>query len=101
MLIVQVHVHVKKGMTEQFIEATRMNASKSIYEPGIMRFDIIQEKEDQERFVLVEVYKDSDAPSQHKETEHYSQWREAVEPMMAEPRKSIKYINIFPDDNGW
>lgn len=101
MLIVQVHVHVKKGMTEQFIEATRMNASKSIYEPGIMRFDIIQEKEDQERFILIEVYRDSDAPAKHKETEHYDQWREAVEPMMAEPRKSIKYINIFPDDNGW
>ena len=96
MLIVQVHVHVKKDMIEQFIEATKMNASKSIFEPGIMHFDIIQEKEDQERFILVEAYKDSDAPAKHKETEHYSQWREAVETMMAEPRKSIKYINIFP-----
>ncbi len=101
MLIVQVHVHVKKVMTEQFIEATRMNASKSIYEPGIMRFDIIQGKEDQERFILIEVYRDSNAPAKHKETEHYGQWRETVEPMMAEPRKSIKYINIFPADNGW
>jgi len=101
MLVVQVHVHIKKDMTEQFIEATRKNASKSIYEPGIMRFDIIQEKEDKERFILVEVYKDSDAPAKHKETEHYGQWRDAVEPMMAEPRKSIKYVNIFPDDNGW
>lgn len=101
MLIVQVHVHIKKGMTEQFIEATRKNASKSIYEPGIMRFDIIQEKDNQERFILVEAYRDSDAPAKHKETKHYDQWREVVEPMMAEPRKSIKYVNIFPDDNGW
>ena len=100
MLIVQVHVHVKKGMTEQFIEATKKNASKSIYEPGIMRFELLKEKEDQERFILVEVYRDNDAPAKHKETEHYDQWREAVEPMMAEPRKSIKYINIFPDNNG-
>jgi len=101
MLIVQVHVHVKKDMIEQFIEATRMNASKSIYEPGIMRFDIIQEKDDQERFILVEAYRDSDAPAKHKETQHYKEWRETVEPMMAESRKSIKYVNIFPDDNGW
>ena len=101
MLIVQVHVHIKKGMTEKFIEATRKNASKSIYEPGIMRFDIIQEREDQDRFILVEAYKDSDAPAKHKETEHYDEWREAVESMMAEPRKSTKYLNIFPDDNGW
>jgi (4S)-4-hydroxy-5-phosphonooxypentane-2,3-dione isomerase len=101
MLIVQVHVRIKKGMEAQFIEATKINASKSIYEPGIMRFDILKENEDQERFVLIEVYKDSDAPAKHKETEHYNQWRKVVEPMMAEPRKSIKYVNIFPDDNGW
>ena len=101
MLIVQVHVPLQEGMTEQFIEATRKNASKSIYEPGIMRFDIIQEREDQDKFILVEVYKDSDAPAKHKETEHYDEWREAVESMMAEPRKSTKYLNIFPDDNGW
>ena len=101
MLIVQVHVHVKKGMTGQFIEATKKNASKSIYEPGIMRFDVLKEKDDQERFILLEVYQDSDAPEKHKKTEHYRQWRESVEPMMAEPRKSIKYITIFPDDNSW
>ncbi len=101
MLVVQVHVHIKKGMTEQFIEATIKNAKKSIYEPGIMRFDIIQENEDKERFVLIEVYKDSDAPVKHKNTEHYDLWRETVESMMAEPRKSIKYANIYPDDNGW
>ena len=101
MLIVQVHVHVKKGMTEQFIEATTKNALKSIQEPGIARFELLKQKEDQERFILIEVYRDSNAPEKHKETEHYDQWREAVEPMMAEPRKSIKYINIFPDDNGW
>lgn len=101
MLIIQVQVHVKKDMVEQFIEATRTNGSKSIYEPGIMRFDIIQEKDDRERFMLIEAYKDDDAPARHKETDHYNRWRETVEPMMAEPRKSIKYANIFPDDNGW
>ena len=101
MLIVQVQVQVKKGMIDRFIEATIKNASKSIHEQGIARFDIIQQKEDQERFILVEVYRDSDAPAKHKETEHYGQWRKTVEPMMAEPRKSIKYVNIFPDDNGW
>ncbi|TET49900.1 MAG: antibiotic biosynthesis monooxygenase [Actinomycetota bacterium] len=101
MLIVQVQVHVKQGMADRFIEATIKNASKSIHEPGIARFDIIRQKEDQERFILVEAYRDSNAPAKHKETEHYGQWRKTVEPMMAEPRKSIKYINTFPDDNGW
>lgn len=101
MLIVQVHVNVKPDMTDQFIEATKRNAAKSIYEPGIMRFDFMQSEEDKNRFVLVEVYKDKDAPARHKETQHYKEWREIAESMMAEPRTSIKYENIFPDDNGW
>ena len=101
MLIVQVQVHVKKDTIDEFIEATVKNATESINEPGIARFDIIQQEDDPEWFTLVEVYKDKNAPVKHKETGHYGQWRKIVEPMMAEPRKSIKYINIFPDDSKW
>jgi len=101
MLIVLVQVHVKKDTIDKFIEATVKNAAESINEPGIARFDIIQQEDDQEWFTLLEVYKDKNAPAKHKETRHYGQWRKIVEPMMAEPRKSIKYINIFPDDSKW
>jgi len=101
MLIVQVQVHVKKGTIDKFIEATVKNAVESINEPGIARFDIIQQEDDPERFILVEVYKDKNAPAKHKETEHYAIWRKTVEPMMVGPRRSIRYMNIFPDDNKW
>jgi quinol monooxygenase YgiN len=101
MFIVQVQVYVKKGTANKFIEATVKNAAESINEPGIARFDIIQQEDDPEQFILVEVYKDKNAPARHKETGHYGQWRKIVEPIMAEPRKSIKYINIFPDDSKW
>jgi quinol monooxygenase YgiN len=37
----------------------------------------------------------------HKETAHYKKWRDTVEAMMAEPRTSLKYSNVFPDDSGW
>ena len=101
MLIVHVHAHVKPEFIETFKEATITNARHSVKEPGVARFDVIQQANDPARFVLVEVYRTSDAPAQHKETAHYQVWRDAVAPMMAEPRTSVKYSNLFPADEGW
>mgnify|MGYP003514873251 FL=1 len=101
MLVVHVHVHVKPGCEEAFRAATVENAQNSVKEPGIARFDVIQQQDDASRFVLVEVYRTADDPARHKETDHYKKWRDAVEPMMAEPRKSVKYSNCFPEDSGW
>jgi len=101
MLIVHVHVHVKPEAVEAFKQATLVNACQSVQEPGIARFDVIQSTEDPTRFVLVEVYRTADDPARHKETAHYAVWRDAVAEMMAEPRTSVKYHNIFPDDAGW
>jgi quinol monooxygenase YgiN len=86
---------------EAFKEATIENARQSMKEPGIARFDVIQQADDPARFILVEVYRTADAPAQHKETAHYQTWRETVAPMMAEPRTSVKYSNLFPTDEGW
>ena len=101
MLVVHVFVHVKQDKIETFKAATIENARKSVGEPGIARFDFVQQKDDPARFVLVEVYRTSDDPAKHKETSHYQKWRDTVENMMAEPRSSVKYSNIFPDENGW
>ena len=101
MLIVHVHARVKPEFVDAFKEATIENARYSVQEPGIARFDVIQQADDPTRFVLVEVYRASEAPAQHKETAHYQVWRDAVTPMMAEPRTSVKYSNIFPADEGW
>jgi len=101
MLIVHVHIHVKPDCIEPFRQATIANASQSVKEPGIARFDVIQQADDPTRFVLVEVYRTSEAPVQHKETAHYLTWRDTVTEMMAEPRTSVKYANVFPEDAGW
>lgn len=101
MLVVHVYVHVKAEAVEAFKQATEVNARNSVQEPGIARFDVIQQQDDPERFVLVEVYRTADDPARHKETAHYKAWREAVQPMMVEPRYALKYDNIFPDDAGW
>ena len=101
MLIVHVFVHVKPDQIDAFCEATLVNAKASLEEPGVARFDVIQERERPERFVLVEVYRTPDDPAKHKETAHYATWRDTVEPMMAEKRQSIKYENAFPEDSRW
>jgi quinol monooxygenase YgiN len=101
MLIVQVHVHVKPEAVAAFQQATIDNASHSIQEPGIARFDVLQQADDPTRFVLVEVYRNAEAPARHKETAHYARWRDAVVDMMAEPRTSVKYGNLFPADENW
>jgi quinol monooxygenase YgiN len=94
MLIVVVQVHVKPECIEAFREATLDNATNSVLESGIARFDVLEQAEDPTRFVLVEVYRDDAAPAAHKETAHYARWRDAVAPMMASPRTSLKYRDI-------
>jgi quinol monooxygenase YgiN len=101
MFIVHVHVHVKPDMVEAFKEATIENARNSVREPGIARFDVIQQQDEPSHFILIEVYRTQADTTRHKETPHYQRWRDAVESMMAEPRHSLKYTNVFPDDAGW
>lgn len=95
MLIVHVHIHVKPESIEAFKQASLENARNSVNEPGVERFDVLQSSEDPARFILVEVYRTAEAPAQHKETAHYAAWRDAVAPMMAQPRSSAKFQDVF------
>ncbi len=101
MQIVLVHVHVKPEFIEAFKQATAENASHSVKEVGIARFDVIQQTDDPAKFILVEVYKTADASAAHKATAHYAEWRDNVAGMLAEARQGIKYSNIFPTDENW
>ena len=97
MLVVHVHVRVKPENIEAFKRATLENAQASVKEAGIARFDVVQQQDDPTRFLLVEIYRTPEAPAAHKETKHYQTWRDTVAPMMAEPRSSTKFANVFPD----
>lgn len=101
LLVVHVFVNVLPQHVEAFKAATVANASASVKETGIARFDVVQDRDDETRFVLVEVYKDAAAAAAHKETPHYKVWRDAVAPMMASPRESRKFANVFPGNSGW
>src|SRR2546430_12198431 len=96
MLVVDVHVRIRPGQVEEFLAATLINARASLAEPGVLRFDVIQDEADPAHVVLVEVYRDADAPAAHKLTPHYAAWRDAAAEMMAEPRASEKYSAVFP-----
>jgi len=101
MLATLVYIHVKSEYVEAFKSATLENARNSVKEPGIARFDMLQQAEDPTRFTLVEVYRTAEAPAQHKETAHYKLWRDTVADMMAEPRLGVRHATVFPDDSGW
>ena len=102
MLVVHVHVRIRPGQAGDFLAATLVNARASLAEPGVLRFDVIQDEADAAHVVLVEVYRDADASAAHKLTPHYAAWRDAVAEMMAEPRASTRFSAVFPpDDASW
>lgn len=101
MLVAIVHVHIKPEFIEAFKNATLDNASNSIKEPGVSRFDVYQQSDDPTRFSLVEIYKSEDDPARHRETAHYAHWRDAVSEMMAEPRARITYNIFYPPASEW
>ncbi len=100
MYLVCVHVHVKPEHREAFILASLDNARNTIQEPGNLRFDVLQQEDDPNRFVLYEVYRDQAGADAHKQTAHYGRWRDTVSPWMQEPRKGVKYTPLFPPDTG-
>ena len=101
MYIVHVFLHVKPDQVEAFKQVSLENARSSLLEPGIARFDVIQQAEDPTRFELIEVYRTPADPAKHKETAHYNKWRELAEPLLAEPRSRTVFTNIFPADKDW
>ena len=101
MLIVHVFIEVKPEFRDEFIDETKANAKASIKEPGIARFDFLQDIGKPNAFLLVEVYRTEADPAKHKETKHYQKWNEAVKDMMAVPRSKKIYKNILPGEEEW
>ena len=97
MFVVCVHVHVKPEHREDFIRASIENGQETVREPGNLRFDVIQRVDDPDRFVLYEVYRDQSGMEAHKQTPHYARWRDAVAPWMAEQRRGVRHVGLFPE----
>jgi autoinducer 2-degrading protein len=98
MIVTVVNVYVKEENIQEFIAATIENHNASVQEPGNLRFDVLQNREDPARFTLYEAYESDETSKAHKETAHYARWRDGVADMMAEPRSSVKYESVFLPD---
>ena len=101
MLVVHVHIRIKPDDLQAFLEETRRNAAASLGEPGVRRFDVLQDESDETHVVLSEVYADQAAADAHKQTAHYARWQDAVAEMMADPRTRTRYTSVFPAEDGW
>jgi autoinducer 2-degrading protein len=101
MLVVHVHIRVKREYLEAFLAETRRNAAASVEEPGVRRFDVLQDESDETHVVLGEAYVDQAAADAHKQTAHYARWQDAVAEMMTEPRTRTRFTSAFPDEDGW
>jgi len=98
MIVTCVHVHVKTEAIDRFIEATIANHKQSVKEIGNLRFDLVREVENPDRFMIYEAYESEEAAADHKKTPHYLEWRDKVSDWMAEPRKGVKYTIIEPKE---
>ena len=102
MVVRVINIYIKEGFTGKFIDACKKNHTGSIKEPGVLRFDVLEDSENPLHFILYEVYKDEQATEEHKGTAHYKTWRDEVEPWMAKPREGISCIPIAPaDESAW
>lgn len=96
MFVTIVHIEVLPAYIEPFIEASTVNHRESVKEPGNLRFDLLRNDDNPNRFVLYEAYVNESSAAAHKETPHYLQWRETVAPWMAKPREGIRYTGLQP-----
>ena len=96
MFVTIVYVQVKDGFIDQFQRACRLNHEASVQEPGNLRFDVLQSREEPQKFVLYEAYETKEAAVRHKDTAHYLTWRDTVADWMAEPRVGVSYEGLYP-----
>ncbi|MCF7929223.1 MAG: antibiotic biosynthesis monooxygenase [Spirochaetales bacterium] len=102
MIVRIIHVQVKQEYRNEFETATQKNHEDSIREPGILRFDLVRDTDNPGHYVLYEVYTSEAATTSHKETAHYAEWKQAVEPMMSAPRESASFEAVIPSSpKGW
>jgi autoinducer 2-degrading protein len=101
LLVVHVDIAVVPDQLQGFLDATEENAMASRKEPGVVRFDVLSDRDDPTHVVLVEIYRDEAAAATHKDTGHYQRWRDIVAQMMARPREANRYVNTSPEDSDW
>lgn len=102
MVILHVTVQVKPEHAREFLEAVRHDAEHSEKdEPGCLRFDVVQDRDDPNRFYYYEVYKDEAALESHRQSSHFKLYAEKTQSWLAAPPERRFGKNVIPTDAQW
>ena len=102
MVILFIEVHVKPEMRDRFLQVIRDDASHSEHdEPGCLRFDVLQDTEDEYKYYYYEVYKDEDARLYHRTTPHYARYDAEQASLWDQPVQRHILTNAHPVDSAW
>jgi autoinducer 2-degrading protein len=101
MLAMWVKVRVKPDARERFLEAIEVDALGSERdEPGCMRFNVLQDGQDQNVYYFYEVYRDEAALEAHRAAPHYAVWRAAADTLDGAPQ-ATRCQTVFPAPAGY
>lgn len=91
MLVQMVHIDVKEGHVDEFVEAFRINYEGSRKEEGNLRFDVLRDPENAHKFTIYEVFRDDAALDVHRNTPHYKECVRRIDPIINGPRTKTYY----------
>ena len=96
MLAMWVKVRVKPDQRDRFLKAIEVDALGSEGdEPGCMRFNVLQDEQDQNVYYFYEVYRDQAAVEAHRAAPHYAVWRAAADTLDG-PAEATRCQTVFP-----
>lgn len=102
MVVLHVTVQVKPEHFAEFLEAVLHDAEHSEKdEPGCLRFDVVQDRDDPNRLYYYEVYKDEAALEAHRQTAHFKLYMEKTKDWLAAAPKRCFGNNLIPNDAAW
>jgi autoinducer 2-degrading protein len=98
MHIALVSFEIKPECLHEFLACAEINARSSMEEPGVVAFDVYQQKENPNQITFYELYKSEHDNKLHWETPHFIDFRENTRDMIIN-RTRLVYRNIYPPDS--
>lgn len=96
MLAIWVKVRIKPELRKRFLEAIEVDVlSSERDEPGCLRFNVLQDEQDENVYYFFEVYKDQAALEAHRAMPHYAVWRSAADTLEG-PIEATRCKTVFP-----
>jgi autoinducer 2-degrading protein len=94
-----VSLKVKPDQRARFLAAAEDDSTCSVRDEGggCLRFDVLQDQEDENHFFFYEVYRDEAAHQAHSKTPHFARWSEARQATVDDVTRTVANV-LFPKD---